>query len=350
MRNFDCRGSLQLAGSRPFLKGSLGLEFIEFQFFLNALILKRMPVPTSSVIIPTCNRQKALESCLVALARQTLPGGSFEVIVVDDGSEPPLALDPWLWAEKFSLKVVRQKSSGPSSARNRGVAEACGHFIAFTDDDCLPEPAWLETLVAELEECPSALCGTVTVNGLPGNLWSATSQYIIDLVYAHFNASPDYAYFLASNNIACRRKKFLELGGFDTGFSKAGAEDREFCDRWRMSGNPLRLVRKPLLQHRHFQTFAKFLDIHYRYGRGAFVYQSKRRARESGTMKEDMGFHRALPGLILRSGPRGEGMFRRLGVFIGLGIWQLVNALGFFSAMWEERKKSKISELKNFSL
>lgn len=308
-----------------------------------------MQVPSASVVIPSV-RPQALVCCLDALSRQTLPPGSFEVIVVDDGSEPPLALDTSRWAEKFSLKVVRQKSSGPSSARNRGVAEACGHFVAFTDDDCLPEPAWLETLVAEVEEFPSALCGTVTVNGLPRNLWSATSQYIIDLVYAHFNARPDDAYFLASNNIACRREKFLELGGFDTGFSKAGAEDREFCDRWRMSGNPIHLVPQPLLQHRHFQTFAKFLDIHYRYGRGAFVYQSKRRIRGSGTMKEDMRFHRALPGLILGSGQKGEGIFRRIGVFIGLGIWQLVNATGFFFAMWEERKKSKISESKNFSL
>lgn len=288
--------------------------------------------------------------CLDALARQTLPARSFEVIVVDDGSEPPLALDPWLWAEKFSLKVVCQKSSGPSSARNRGVAEACGHFIAFTDDDCLPEPAWIETLVAELEECPSALCGTVTVNGLPGNLWSATSQYIIDLVYAHFNSCPNDAYFLTSNNMACRRENFLGLGGFDTGFLKAGAEDRDFCDRWRMSGNPLHLIPKPLLQHRHKQSFLKFVDIHYRYGRGAFVYQSKRQMRGSGTMKEDMGFHRSLPSLISRIQTDGEGNLLKIGIFFGLVIWQLVNAIGFFFAMWEDYKKSKRSNCKNLSL
>jgi glycosyltransferase involved in cell wall biosynthesis len=284
---------------------------------------------------------------LDALAAQTLPLGSFEVVMVDDGSNPPLALDVSRWVTRFPLRVVFQNNAGPAAARNRGVQEARGEIIAFTDDDCLPEPAWLETLVAAVRAHPDALCGTLTFNGLKDDFWAATSQVIIDLVYAHFNAQPHDAYFLTSNNIACRRAIFLELGGFDTGFSQAGAEDRDFCDRWRMSRRPIHLIPSSLLQHRHHQSLRKFVDIHYRYGRGAFVYQSKRRIRGSGTMKEDMGFHRSLPRLLGRLDSTHEGMGCMAGIFIGLAIWQLVNAVGFFSAMWEERKKSKTSESKN---
>jgi len=290
-----------------------------------------------SVVIPTSNRPQAIVACLDALAAQTLPPRSFEVVVVDDGSSPPLALDPARWAAMFNLKLIHQESSGPSVTRNRGAAEACGEFLAFTDDDCLAEPGWLATLLAELEKFPNALCGALTFNGLPRQLWSTTSQFIIDLVYAHFNRDPAQAYFLASNNIACRRDLFLGLGGFDTSFPKAGAEDREFCDRWRMSGNPIRLVSKPLLQHRHSQSFAKFVDLHMRYGRGAFRYQAIRRARGSGTMKQDAAFHTSLPGHLRKMLPSQGGIARQCGILVGLGLWQIINAVGFAAASFEPR-------------
>ena len=109
---------------------------------------RNMNPPVASVVIPPAIAPRALASCLDAFAAQTLPHGSFEVIVVDDGSEPPLALDPAHWAEKFDLKLLRQQNTGPAGARNRGVAEARGEFIAFTDDDCLPTRTWFENLVA----------------------------------------------------------------------------------------------------------------------------------------------------------------------------------------------------------
>ena len=286
--------------------------------------------PLCSVVIPTIGRHNSLVSCLAALSRQTFQ--SFEVIVVDDGAAKPVCLDAAEWADKFTLIVVRQVNAGPAAARNRGAQVACGEIVAFTDDDCLPEPAWLETLVAAVREDPDALCGTVTFNGLENDVWAATSQLIIDLVYAHFNARPNEAYFLASNNIACRRETYLELGGFDPIFLKAGAEDRDFCDRWRMSLRPLLLITRPLLQHRHRQTLRKFIDIHYRYGRGAFLYQSMRRLRDSGTMKEDLVFHRSLP-LLLRQQLRGHPFTRRAHLVLGIVLWQLANAAGFFLAL-----------------
>jgi glycosyltransferase involved in cell wall biosynthesis len=111
-----------------------------------------MDSPTASIIIPTRNRPQAVEHCLDSLAAQTVPPSSFEVIVVDDGSEPALALDLERWTSKFAWKLIHQKNTGPAGARNRGAAEARGEFLAFTDDDCLPTPTWLETLIAALRE------------------------------------------------------------------------------------------------------------------------------------------------------------------------------------------------------
>jgi glycosyltransferase involved in cell wall biosynthesis len=293
--------------------------------------------PKFSVVIPTCGRESLLD-CLRALAGQSY--SDFEVVAVDDGSPKPVASMAGIREIPVELRILRQEQSGPSVARNRGAAEARGEFLAFTDDDCLAEPHWLATLLGELEKVPNALCGTLTFNGLPRQLWTATSQFIIDLVYAHFNRDPGQAYFLASNNIACRRDLFLGLGGFDTSFPKAGAEDREFCDRWRMSGNPLRLVQKPLLQHRHSQSLAKFVDLHMRYGRGAFRYQAIRRARGSGTMKQDAAFHTSLPTLLRTLLPRQGGIGRQAGILFGLLLWQIINTLGFAAAFLEARSLS----------
>lgn len=292
----------------------------------------------TSVIIPTRNRPRAVKSCLDALAEQTLPHGSFEVIVVDDDSEPPLALDPARWAEKFDLKLLRQQNTGPAGARNRGVAEARGEFIAFTDDDCLPTPIWLEKLVAALRAQPEALVGGSTFNGLQGDLFAEISQLVLEMVYEHFNRDQGNAYFFASNNIAVRRDRYLASGGFDADFDSPAAEDREFCDRWRMQRRPLLWESAARIEHRHAQSLHGFLRLHWRYGQGAFLYQAKRKQRASGTMVEDLGFHRRLPGVVLKKTSRYR-FVPRLQILAGLFLWQLVNAAGFLGASFWNRSR-----------
>jgi glycosyltransferase involved in cell wall biosynthesis len=289
-----------------------------------------MNSPLASVVIPTRNRLQAIENCLDALAAQTLPSGSFEVLVVDDGSEPALALAPARWASKFELKVIRQQNTGPAGARNYGVAEARGEFIAFTDDDCLPTPTWLEKLAAALREKPGALVGGSTFNGLKEHLFSETSQLILEMVYEHFNRDPANAYFFASNNMALRRDGFLEIGGFDLTF-RVASEDREFCDRWRMQRRKLVYEKAAQIEHRHPLSLAGFCGIHWRYGQGAFVYKDKRMARNSGTMVDDLRFHRAWPRILLKKVSRYP-INARVKIFANLITWQIANAAGFFRA------------------
>ena len=289
--------------------------------------------PSVSVVIPTFGRPEKLAATLLALDRQEVE--AFEVVVVDDGSPQPVTREALPDLHRFTLRILRQENRGPAAARNFGAEKATGEILFFTDDDCLPSPHWVSALSQEIQSHPEALVGSLTFNGLPDNKWSSASQLIIDLVYDHFNRDPANAYFLASNNMACRRDLFLELGGFDMEFSQAGAEDRDFCDRWRMTKRPIRLIREQLVEHRHPQTFGKFLDIHYRYGRGAYHYQAKRKQRGSGTMAEDLGFHRTL----FRSIPnhlRGVRFSAKASRVIGLVSWQLANAAGFLAAATTE--------------
>jgi GT2 family glycosyltransferase len=294
-----------------------------------------MTTPLASVVIPTRNRPEAVESCLESLAAQTLPPRAFEAIVVDDGSEPPLALDPARWATKFELKLVRQQNTGPAGARNRGAAEARGEFIAFTDDDCLPTPTWLEKLIAALRKNPEALVGGSTFNGLQDDIYAETSQLIVDMVYKHFNRDPENAYFFASNNMACRKSEFLELGGFDSSF-RIASEDREFCDRWRMAHRRLRWIRDAVIEHRHAQSLLGFSRLHFRYGQGARLYKNIRHQRDSGTMSRDMAFHCEIPRMAwnLRDG----FSIARFLLFVSMLLWwEVINAIGFALAGFKNR-------------
>lgn len=282
----------------------------------------------ATVVVPTYRRPGQVKACLEALTAQTLRE-PWEVVVVDDGSPEPVAGIAERFTSQLDLRVIRQDNAGPAAARNRGVREARGTFIAFTDDDCQPEHDWLATLVGAVRERPDALVGGTTINGLPHELFASTSQLIVDLVYEHFNADPDSAYFFASNNMLCGREAFLEMGGFDATFPRAGAEDRDFCDRWRMAGRPLVWRPAARVEHRHSQTLLKFLNLHMRYGRGAHMYQAKRRCRGSGTMREDLGFHSTLPRRVwARLRDHGSPLMRG-GVLAALVAWQAANAAGF---------------------
>lgn len=280
-----------------------------------------------SVIIPTYDRPRSVERCLDALAAQIASAGQFEVIVVDDGSASPLQVDGSRWSTRFPLTVIRQRNTGPAGARNRGATIARGDFLAFTDDDCLPSSTWLERLLAALQEHPDALVGGSTYNGLTQSLFAETSQFILEMAYEYFNREPSDAVFFASNNMACAQGTYLALGGFDPRFRLA-AEDRDFCDRWRMAGHPLRWIPEAVVEHRHQQYLGSFTRLHFRYGRAAWFHHRMRTRRGSGTMAPAVGFHRRIPRMVWER-RRRFGAARLAGLAGLLAWWEAVNLAGF---------------------
>jgi GT2 family glycosyltransferase len=227
-------------------------------------------LPFLSVIIPTHNRRAQVQGCLQALALQLYPRDRFEVIVVDDGSANPPREIVASFSPALDVTLLAEPHGGPSTARNAGAARARGEFLAFTDDDCAPAPEWLQNIAARLSSSPTCLVGGHTINALTENIYSETSQALIDVIYARFNHNPANAQFLASNNMAMAGAQFHAVGGFDSSFHFA--EDRNFCERWIRHGYRMTYAPEVVMYHRHHLSARSLWRQHFNYGRGAFLF------------------------------------------------------------------------------
>ncbi len=99
------------------------------------------------VIIPTWNDRELLHRCFVSLAAQTFK--DFEVIVVDDGSEPAIELRGT--SDEVRVRLVRQEHAGAPAARNRGARETQSEFLLFCDADVELQPYALERMARTLD-------------------------------------------------------------------------------------------------------------------------------------------------------------------------------------------------------
>jgi len=254
-----------------------------------------------SIVIPSYNRPDRLERCLTALA--ALEGGPFETIVVDDGSSMPLA--PVCAGFGPHVRCIRQENAGPATARNTGARSAMGDFLAFTDDDCQPEPDWIRRLVAAHGGDPMRLVGGRVENLLTANVFAESSQSLCDFLYDYYDAGAGGAPFFTSNNIGCSRSRFFSIGGFDETFPLAAAEDRDFGMRWRDAGGSLVYAPDAVVGHAHPLTLGRFWRQHVNYGRGARHLHGVVDRRGSRRPKlESARFYLGLVGHPLRRGLR----------------------------------------------
>lgn len=99
-----------------------------------------------SVIIPVYNAAQYLRACIESVFAQTVT--ELEIIAINDGStDESLQILEHLAAQDGRLRVIHQENSGVSAARNRGLEEASGEYIAFVDSDDTLEPDLYETLL-----------------------------------------------------------------------------------------------------------------------------------------------------------------------------------------------------------
>lgn len=177
-------------------------------------------MPLVSVVIPAYNAEKFIVQALDSLAVQTYP--SVEVIVVDDGSRDATA-DVVARAHP-EVRCIRQANGGASSARNRGVQEARGEFIAFLDADDVWHPDKLRAQVALMQAHSDVLLSRTGMSEVP-LLDQARFPDVSNGLPEHklipsLGPSLMSPYF-ATSTVMVRRQAFLAVGGFDTAFKVA---------------------------------------------------------------------------------------------------------------------------------
>lgn len=180
--------------------------------------ISEMMEPLITVVVPTYRRPDLLRKCLLALAQQQLERSLFRVVVVDDGNEAQTAqaVQGIVGQTGLPIQYLGQPvRRGPAAARNRGWQSAQTAYIAFTDDDCLPQPAWLTTGLLALQRGAQVITGRVKIP-LP------------DQPTAHDRTTAllETAEFVTAN-LFCRRSALARVGGFDEAFDIAWREDSD---------------------------------------------------------------------------------------------------------------------------
>lgn len=189
-----------------------------------------------SVVIPTRHRNDLLAACLNRLApgRQTLAADQYEVIVTDDGSASTaeaMIRHRYAWAQ-----WVAGPRKGPAANRNNGVRFARNEWLAFTDDDCLPSPQWLESYVDAMTPGTDVLEGRTTCEA---GIHSPLQEAPINLTGGN----------LWSCNFMIRSRLFREIGGFDDSFPMPAYEDIDLNDRLRGRGHIPAFVEAAVVDH-----------------------------------------------------------------------------------------------------
>jgi len=185
-----------------------------------------------SVIVPTYSRKALLLRAIASITAQSYR--PIEIVIVDDCSPCPVQASwfPTL-PSGISLDIIRQDSStGPARARNRGIEECTGVWVAFLDDDDCWEPEKLTLQIEALARSPktnvkAAGCHIILVNGNDRETRRTAfplekQQIIAGMVYKDENLNP--------STLLVDRNVFSVVGSFDEELPTA--EDRQWLLRY----------------------------------------------------------------------------------------------------------------------
>jgi glucosyl-dolichyl phosphate glucuronosyltransferase len=208
-----------------------------------------------TVILCTYNRCESLMKALASIALSRLPESvSWEVLVVDNNSRDQTGDVVADFCRRYPdrFRYLFESQAGKSYALNRGIAEAQGDVLAFTDDDVTVEPMWLQKLTAPLLRGEWSGCGgrIFPAWSCPPPRWlpaGARCPLAPLAVFDHLGPEAgqlDPAETPFGANMAFPKAIFAKYGGFRTDLgprpgSEIRCEDTEFVGRLQAGGEPL---------------------------------------------------------------------------------------------------------------
>lgn len=231
-----------------------------------------------SVVVCTYNRAgqlaRALAPLVLSVREARVPG---EIVVVDNNSSDTThdVVEGIARAAPVPVRYAFEARQGLSFARNRGLAEATGRIIAFTDDDCIVDPDWADAIVQEFAAHPdvAVLGGRVDLHD-PADRPASTRP--IDRPLRYRRAEDIYSHIIGCN-LALRRAHAEAIGPFDPalgGSRGVVADDIDFVYRAFRLGAGVLYTPRPRVRHHHGRRTddaVRRLARAYLRGRGAFL-------------------------------------------------------------------------------
>ena len=201
-----------------------------------------------SVIVPAYNAAQFIAQTIVSVLGQTFR--DFEVIVVNDGSPDTAELERELAPYMHQIRYLTQPNAGPSSARNLGIRDACGEFVAFLDSDDFWMPGFLARQMQILKEQPSI--DLLYSNGVVIGDVDYAGRELMSLAPSDgpltFERVVSAECTVLTSCVVVRRQKVIDVGLFDERFRRS--EDFHLWSRLAFYGARFACHRDVLVQHR----------------------------------------------------------------------------------------------------
>lgn len=219
----------------------------------------------ASVIIPTFQDWARLQTCLNALAAQTLPQDAFEVIIANNDPATPL---PDTFAIPQNARIIDVIEPGSYAARNAALQIAEGPILAFTDADCIPDPQWLTEAIAFFDAQPEIqrMAGSIHLFVEDG-IWTAAALY--DRTYMLRQDKFVSNGKAATANAFMRREVFDSVGPFDPKLLTGG--DHEWSMRAAQARYALGYCPAAAVRHPARSRFTQLLRKARRFAGGAIA-------------------------------------------------------------------------------
>lgn len=252
-------------------------------------------MPTVSVVVPTHERAHLLGRTVRSALGQT--GVDLEVVVVDDGSSDDTGKVIAAVTDDRLRSVRNPTATGVSAARNRGVTEARGEWVAFCDDDDLWAPGKLAAQLAAAEQAGAgwAYAGDVNVDDQLRVLSGSPPPDPDAVMTLLPRVNPLGS---GGSNVVVRSALLASVGGFDPGLHRT--EDWDLWLRLARTGPPA-WVPQPLVAYRfHRANVAGDLD--------EMITESRRLAERHGIPVDLAAMHRRAAWTALRGGRRGAAV------------------------------------------
>ena len=180
-----------------------------------------MSAPFVTAVICTRNRSSFLRKCLISLQRQDAAEGSYEILVVDNGSTDSTAETVKEFRNDPRIRYVYEPVAGLSRARNTGWRNARGSYVGYIDDDATAADTWVTSVIAvflELSPEASWVGGPIELDWeIPGPAW-IDEELMVPLGYVNWGQIPRSLLRqerLGGGNSAYPKRVLQDLGGFD---------------------------------------------------------------------------------------------------------------------------------------